>query len=47
MNPEGWPIEDVIDACDVLEATGRTIPREKWVDEEVARADLDSFRSLC
>lgn len=46
MNPDGWPLDDVIDACEFLEATGRTLPKDKWVEEIAARSDAASFRSL-
>jgi hypothetical protein len=29
-------LEDMNDAVAILEATGRTVPRRKWVDEFVA-----------
>jgi hypothetical protein len=28
-------LEDAIDLCDFLEATGRTIPRHKWAAESI------------
>jgi hypothetical protein len=36
----------VLDACEFLEATRRTIPRNKWVDELRAEAAARSFDGL-
>jgi hypothetical protein len=39
-------LEDAIDLCDFLEATGRTIPRSKWAVESIAavqRANLEAM----
>lgn len=46
MNPDGVPLQDAIDACHFLEATGRTIPADKWVDELIARGDAASLLPL-
>jgi hypothetical protein len=36
----------VIDACNFLEATGRTVPRSKWVEELIEEEGRRSFDSL-
>jgi hypothetical protein len=46
LNPHGWTWGDRDDVCRILEATGRTIPRNKWVEEFALREGLDSFKGL-
>lgn len=45
INAEGWNAEDVKDACAFLEATGRTVKRDEWVEEYVQAKAKNSFRS--
>jgi hypothetical protein len=39
-------LADVLNACDFLEATGRTVPRSKWVDELREERAVASFDAL-
>jgi hypothetical protein len=44
--PDLMLLEDAIDLCDFLEATGRTIPRSSWAIESIAavqRANLEAM----
>lgn len=40
------PLRDVLDVAEVLEATGRAIPRQKWVDEFAAQAEDDALEGF-
>lgn len=39
-------LEDANDLVDFLEATGRTIPREKWAVESMAAAQSEAMEGL-
>lgn len=36
LAPEAIPLEDYRDACDFLEATGRTVPAGQWAEDVIA-----------
>jgi hypothetical protein len=39
-------LEDAIDLCDFLEATGRTIPRSKWAAESIAAVQRSNLEAM-
>lgn len=52
---EGWYLEDYLDAVNILEVSGRsdklgiigaTVPRERWIDSDGGRNDVESFKGL-
>lgn len=46
LNADTMPFADVRAIADILEATGRTIPRNVWVDHFVAQAEDAALDSL-
>lgn len=44
--PDFIPLEDAIDLCDFLEATGRTVPRTKWATECIEAANRAKIEAM-